>query len=115
MTAQPICHKCNRPLKDPTSVALGIGPECRGASSKKPNSLAARRTLARNVRTGAYLDGQPVSIGKIVWTKCGEVWKDQEGNEITDRVFGHWLNKHGFINSIKSNLGQPVIVSEGQS
>ena len=24
------CRKCNRPLTDPTSVALGIGPKCRG-------------------------------------------------------------------------------------
>ena len=31
----PRCSRCHRPLTDPFSVALGMGPECRGALSKK--------------------------------------------------------------------------------
>ena len=27
---QPQCKKCGRPLKDPTSIARGMGPECAG-------------------------------------------------------------------------------------
>ena len=32
---QPICSRCKRPLSDPLSVAIGMGPECRGGLSKK--------------------------------------------------------------------------------
>lgn len=31
----PICSKCHRPLTDPYSIAVGMGPECRGGLSKK--------------------------------------------------------------------------------
>jgi len=29
------CQRCHRLLKDPVSIAIGMGPECRGALSKK--------------------------------------------------------------------------------
>lgn len=32
---QPICSRCKRPLKDPFSIAVGMGPECRGGLSRK--------------------------------------------------------------------------------
>lgn len=32
---QPVCSKCKRPLSDPYSIAVGMGPECRGAAKKK--------------------------------------------------------------------------------
>ena len=32
---KPQCSKCGRPLTDPFSVAVGMGPECRGRLSKK--------------------------------------------------------------------------------
>lgn len=31
---QPQCSRCHRPLKDPFSIAIGMGPECRGKLSK---------------------------------------------------------------------------------
>ncbi len=33
--AQARCCRCNRPLTDPFSIAIGMGPECRGGLSKK--------------------------------------------------------------------------------
>lgn len=35
MTKSPVCSRCHRPLKDPLSIALGMGPDCRGALSRK--------------------------------------------------------------------------------
>lgn len=32
---KPVCSRCKRPLKDPVSIAIGMGPECRGALSRK--------------------------------------------------------------------------------
>ena len=29
------CERCHRLLKDPLSIAIGMGPECRGVLSKK--------------------------------------------------------------------------------
>lgn len=32
---KPQCSRCGRPLTDPYSIAVGMGPECRGAAAKK--------------------------------------------------------------------------------
>lgn len=32
---KPHCSKCHRALTDPFSIAVGMGPECRGGLSKK--------------------------------------------------------------------------------
>jgi len=32
--AQARCSRCHRPLKDPLSIRLGMGPECRGRSGR---------------------------------------------------------------------------------
>lgn len=32
---KPHCSKCGRALTDPFSIAVGMGPECRGGMSKK--------------------------------------------------------------------------------
>lgn len=32
---KPQCSRCRRPLTDPYSIAVGMGPECRGAAAKK--------------------------------------------------------------------------------
>lgn len=32
---KPHCSKCHRALTDPFSVAVGMGPECRGGLAKK--------------------------------------------------------------------------------
>lgn len=31
----PVCSRCHRPLSDPYSIAVGMGPECRGGARKK--------------------------------------------------------------------------------
>lgn len=31
----PVCSRCKRPLSDPYSIAVGMGPECRGGARKK--------------------------------------------------------------------------------
>lgn len=36
------CLKCNRPLTDPESIRLGIGPLCRGDDGKPPKRLRVK-------------------------------------------------------------------------
>lgn len=35
MKTGPTCSKCGRKLTDPYSIAVGMGPECRGGAIKK--------------------------------------------------------------------------------
>lgn len=32
---KPQCSRCGRPLTDPYSIAVGMGPECRGAAARR--------------------------------------------------------------------------------
>lgn len=47
---KPRCSKCNRPLTDPFSIAVGMGPECRGGLSKKGWKFPKPRYQVRNGR-----------------------------------------------------------------
>lgn len=54
---QPVCSRCKRPLKDPVSIAIGMGPECRGALSRKGWKFPKPRWKVQG--------GRPVLIGVI--------------------------------------------------
>lgn len=45
------CSECHRLLKDPFSIALGIGPECRGRMIKSGWKLPKPRWKVDNGRT----------------------------------------------------------------
>lgn len=40
---QPRCKKCGRPLRDPESIARGMGSECAGISNSRGRSVRVRR------------------------------------------------------------------------
>jgi hypothetical protein len=40
---QPQCKKCRRPLRDPDSIARGMGPECAGLSGSRGKFTSIRR------------------------------------------------------------------------
>lgn len=42
MSPKPRCKKCGRVLKDPVSIAAGMGPVCRGGSGGGRASQAVR-------------------------------------------------------------------------
>ena len=46
----PKCAKCGRKLTDPYSIAVGMGPECRGGAVKKGTKLPKPRYRVRNGR-----------------------------------------------------------------
>lgn len=45
---KPRCSKCHRVLTDPFSIAVGMGPECRGGLSKKGWKFPKPRYQVRN-------------------------------------------------------------------
>lgn len=57
---QPVCSRCKRPLKDPYSIAVGMGPECRGGLSRKGWKFPKARWQVRGGQT--YFLGV---IGKV--------------------------------------------------
>jgi hypothetical protein len=61
------CAKCSRPLTDPVSIALGMGPICRGDSAKRKASPTPR-TAARRGR--AYSD--PLYVNTTLFTVVAE-------------------------------------------
>lgn len=48
---QPVCSKCKRPLRDPYSIAVGMGPECRGGLSRKGWKFPKARWAVRGGQT----------------------------------------------------------------
>lgn len=42
---EPRCKKCGRPLRDPESIARGMGPACAGVSDKRGKSVRVRKQI----------------------------------------------------------------------
>ena len=73
-----VCSRCGRRLTDPASIALGIGPECRGG---KAGGRCARLTAARQQRGLAFRARQPFSVGSLSFAPAGDGadWRVGEG------------------------------------
>lgn len=70
---QPRCKKCGRPLRDPSSVARGMGPECAGLSVKRSRFFRVRR-----------LNGSGITYSATDTNKKNEpmfVWMDNENRQ----------------------------------
>ena len=65
------CCKCGRPLTDPFSIALGMGPECRGSLSKrgwkfpKPKYEVHHGRVELVGMTGKIVEPPPVDVTQI--------------------------------------------------
>lgn len=103
MTGKPRCSKCGRVLKDPVSIAIGLGPECRGDSGGrgKKVSIRQRRRQARAYRTLAFKEGQPVTIGvgetARTYRREGDSWVDQNGHRMSSTEFAGYLRRFGLV------------------
>jgi hypothetical protein len=51
---QPRCKKCGKPLRDPESIARGMGPECAGLSGRRGRSLRVRRRINTGSAYGIF-------------------------------------------------------------
>jgi len=66
------CKRCGRPLKDPYSIAVGMGPECRGAAAKRGARLPKPRWRVTHGRV--VFDGLQENEGPLV----GDLTDDDE-------------------------------------
>lgn len=48
---KPVCVKCGRPLTDPLSIAIGMGPDCRGSLSRRKWKFPTPRWRVQGGRT----------------------------------------------------------------
>jgi len=90
---KPICSRCGRPLKDPYSIAVGMGPECRGGLIKKgwrfpKPQFAVRDGHVTFIGVSGKIDPPAVNVelpmrknGKTVITRRLEINDDETGTE----------------------------------
>lgn len=109
MKNKPKCKKCGRPLRDPISISIGLGPKCRGEASqvsaqapaahKKSNSHAYRPADTVSSREQALLAGDALTIGRDPITKQPNIYKpDGQGNYIHN---GSTISRESLINYMK--------------
>jgi hypothetical protein len=89
------CLKCGRKLKDPVSLALGMGPECRG-NSKTPSrrQMAATNRLSRGQ---AYADRTPIKFANMTYSfdTSTSTWiSSLSGHATTDERLKAWLKEN---------------------
>lgn len=73
---KPHCSKCHRALTDPFSIAVGMGPECRGGLSKKGWKFPKPKWKVQGGRT--VLVGV---IGKIEPPPVGDLTRKEKGKK----------------------------------
>lgn len=91
----PRCGRCGRVLKDPVSIAMGMGRECRGA---KPSRRQASHT--RKVAWGqAYTERTPIVFSSTTFTPAdSDTWQDEKtGRLIPHDRMGSWLKSNNLI------------------
>ena len=96
------CKICRQPLTDPVSIALGVGPKCRGANGTISNRAKAKW---KRIRCGqAYSDHRPFTVGDQAVPvtpleepdEYGNEWKyGDDGFRLTHEELGRWLAKSG--------------------
>lgn len=117
MTNAPKCKKCGRPLRDPVSISIGLGPKCRGAASSgtavqvpaqhnrhSPQAYAVAESITR--REQALLADEPLTVGHDPLTKQPHVYKPDgqgnythDGSTITRENLINYMKRYGFIHS----------------
>ena len=69
---KPHCSRCGRALKDPYSIAVGMGPECRGFASKKGRKFPKAKWKVQGGRV--VFDG----VEKTVEPLVGDLSQDEK-------------------------------------
>lgn len=93
MSKTPTCARCGRPLKDPVSIALGIGAECRKSKTPSRRQASHARLVARGQ---AFADRNPIAFVNVTYTHTGEGWNDGK-RTISNERFGKWLMENNLI------------------
>lgn len=98
---KPRCKRCHRVLHDPVSIAIGMGPECRGDSGHSTRSPQVHQKSSRGsaysgaaspaeTRAAALASGQPVETGlRNPRTLTEVVYVPDENGNYVDRSSGH--------------------------
>ncbi len=76
---KPVCSRCKRPMKDPVSIAIGMGPECRGALSRKGWMFPKRKWKVQGGR--AVLIGLDGKVEQPAVNTTNEEVDDDTDNE----------------------------------
>jgi hypothetical protein len=120
---RPRCRKCGRPLTDPVSIALGLGPVCRGEAAYRPVPPARPARGGRSYSDPLYINTtlfvvrsepdendrqrrrallqahMPFPCGDITFYPLGAGgWQSSGGSRVfTDDELAHALTEAGMI------------------
>lgn len=98
---KPRCKRCHRVLHDPVSIAIGMGPECRGDSGHSTRSPRVHQKSSggsaysgaaspADARSAALDSGQPVDTGlRDPRTQAKVVYVPDENGNYVDQSSGH--------------------------
>lgn len=85
----PRCSRCGRPLRDPVSIALGMGSECRGSKSPSRRQIAYSHRVARGQ---AYTEKAPLIFHNRILSFVDGFWvSNKSGQRSTDESIRAWL------------------------
>jgi len=80
------CKKCGRPLTNPISIAMGMGPECAGISpSKRSSSVRGRKTVHRGSPYGTEANHSG-DVDLFTWVENFQTAGVQPSTKKTRRV-----------------------------
>lgn len=90
----PRCLRCGRPLRDPVSIALGMGAECRGGKPRSRRQTAYHNRVSRGQ---AYCDKTPLvfSNDTLAFDPSDSRWvSSKSGYRSTDEGIQDWLKRN---------------------
>lgn len=117
MPGQPICSKCHKPLTDPMSIAIGMGPECRGGGGR---SHKLTRSQVRHIqcigRAESFMQSQPVVIGDVTFYKAEKGWTEDGKHFQKEEELKKWLERYHLADFRAAEvIQQNRMVGEGLS
>ena len=95
MSDHPKCKKCGRKLSDPVSIAIGVGPECRGDSGGSHRLNQNQKRRLRNIyRADAFARHAPIVLGAdTTYYRDEKGWSKDGQHYDTDEGFKSWLEQ----------------------
>jgi hypothetical protein len=84
--SQARCKKCGRPLTNPISIAMGMGPECAGISPSKRASSAHVRKIARGGVPYSAGTNHSGDVDLFTWVESFRMVEDQPVQPDTKKI-----------------------------
>lgn len=98
MSTNVRCARCGRVLTDPVSMAIGLGPLCRGdsGSSRSYRNLKTRRAQnwkQKVLRTIAVYGRDSLKLANSTWKRVSDQWLAEKKSPVSHEKMVELLTK----------------------